>query len=356
MDTIIYFIKKKGLREPFIEPIGLKTYMLVRVSLDVGAEEWFGRTLRIPGQPEKRDESAKVQDARERRHFLGILRRRSRQEKRNRLTKKERHLEEKRRKAESLEYERLLAEREERLRQTEEALRRLKRNVMELAGEERDCCCVYEDTVRKALVGSKIQGQERISAENSAEAFMAEYTGNGKREKGLSVLWRQYFDLREFEGYCRPFWVEQLMSEAVWPHFVILGTVPEVFSMLEHYACKMKSLRWILLESDYTEELLADVEDFYTEYGLAIELQYLEGTSAWKKFRLSCVRPSNILDFTGEARLAVPEIPEGSVWLDMLSVEEKRRRMMGRNNEISYTSLKEKWKYAQRRCSGPVLP
>ncbi len=356
MDTIIYFIKKKGLREPFIEPIGLKTYMLVRVSLDVGAEEWFGKTLRMPGQPEKRDESAKVQDARERRHFLGILRRRGRQGKRNRLTKKERRLEEKRRKAELLEQERLLAEREERLRQTEEALRRLKRDVMELAGEERDCYCVYENTVRKALIGSEAQGQERISAENPAEAFMEEYTGNGKREKGLSALWQQYFDLKEFEGYCRPFWVEQLMPEAVWPHFVILGRMPDLFSVLETYACKMKSLRWILLEADYTEELLADVEDFYTEYGLAIELQYLEGPSAWKKFRLSCARPSNILDFTGEARLAVSEIPEGSVWLDMFSVEEKRRRMMGRSNGIQYISLKEKWKYAQRRCSAPVLP
>lgn len=356
MDTILYFLKKKGIQAPLVEPIGLKKYMLIRVSLNVEPEEWFGMSLRMPSRPDKPDGQGSGQEMEESRlnkhNFLETLLRISRGGKKRYLLRKEQKMEKAREKAEILEREKRLAEREELLQQTQEELSKLVRNVMELAGEDSDCYCVYADNVRKVLIGSGVQGQEQTVSQEQTEIFRED----SQREKSLPVLWRHYFDYREFAGYCHSFWVEQLMPQAVWPHFVILGTAPDVFPMLEKYACKMKSLRWILLEADYTEELLADVEDFYTEYGLAIELQYLEGPSAWKKFCLLCTRPVNILDFTGEARLPVSELPEGSVWLDMLSVEEKQRRIMGRSNGIQYISLKEKWKYAQRRCSSPVLP
>ena len=48
MDTILFFYKKRGLQAPEPEPVGLKSYMLVRVAMDVGEEEWFGEKLRLP--------------------------------------------------------------------------------------------------------------------------------------------------------------------------------------------------------------------------------------------------------------------------------------------------------------------
>lgn len=97
-------------------------------------------------------------------------------------------------------------------------------------------------------------------------------------------------------------------------------------------------------------------EDFYTEYGLAIELQLVEDEAALKRLRLFSRESVSIVDFTGESYMAVSAAPEGSVWLDMRSVEEKRRRILAKGKKIKYFSMKEIWKSAQKRCNCPVLP
>ena len=66
------------------------------------------------------------------------------------------------------------------------------------------------------------------------------------------------------------------------------------------------------LEAEWGEELSAFVEDFYTEYGLAIELRLLEDGAALKRLRLFCGEPVIVVDFTGESYMAVPAVPEGS--------------------------------------------
>ena len=118
----------------------------------------------------------------------------------------------------------------------------------------------------------------------------------------------------------------------------------------------MKSLRWIVLEKDCSQELLTFVEDFYTENGLAIALQTLTHSVMLRRLRISCDQPANILDFTLEPYIGIADVAEGSVWLDMQSIEEKRRRIAGRTFGIQYFSLKERWKTAERRCRPPVLP
>ncbi len=177
----------------------------------------------------------------------------------------------------------------------------------------------------------------------------------------LPALWRKYLPLEEFQGYAQRFWVRQVFSQGAGlpaspPHFVILGTAPGLPEVLEAHARRMKSLRWFLLEAEWGEELSAFVEDFYTEYGLAIELRLLEDGAALKRLRLFCGEPVIVVDFTGESYMAVPAVPEGSVWLDMFSVEEKRRRILARGKDITYFSMKEIWKNAQKRCNCPVLP
>ena len=177
----------------------------------------------------------------------------------------------------------------------------------------------------------------------------------------LPALWRKHFPLEEFQGYAQRFWVRQVFSQGAGlpaspPHFVILGTAPGLPEVLEAHARRMKSLRWFLLEAVWGEELSAFVEDFYTEYGLAIELRLLEDGAALKRLRLFCGEPVIVVDFTGESYMAVPAVPEGSVWLDMFSVEEKRRRILARGKDITYFSMKEIWKNAQKRCNCPVLP
>ena len=311
---------------------------------------------------------------------------------------------------------RWLAAREGLIGEMEAMARGLAREVAELAQDMDGCRCVYEDSLRKVLTGPR-DGQARERNRERPEGFLPENglrtgrggesrlpegprdgqvrernrerpegflpenglrtgrggesrlpegpqagrEGDGRMQEILPALWRKYLPLEEFHGYTERFWTEQVFSQGVRlsaspPHFVILGTAPGLPEVLEAHARRMKSLRWVLLEAEWDEELSAFVEDFYTEYGLAIELQLLEDAAALRRLRLFCGEPVNVVDFTGESYMAVSAAPEGSVWLDMLSVEEKRRRILARGKNITYFSMKEIWKNAQKRCNCPVLP
>ena len=59
MDTILYLYKKRGLEKPEIEPVGLKTYLLIRIGLDVGEGQWFGK---VPEPRPGREPAGKLED------------------------------------------------------------------------------------------------------------------------------------------------------------------------------------------------------------------------------------------------------------------------------------------------------
>ena len=384
MDTILFFYRKRGLQEPEIEPVGLKTYLLIRIGLDVDAGQWFGRRLEEmplqksadaatgspvgakgdidragkeawepPGGSGKRGAfgpdwtGERIRESEEGRYRLGAVLCHPWKALRQRREKKKRQRRERawRREWEQ-EKTRRLAEREQLLIETEMAIRRLALEVEELAGGWRDCYCVYEDNIRKTIIKKR----------NSGHEYMPQREDTVLADSPLPELWRKYFPLEEFSGYRQQFWVEQLFPRAVLPHFILLGKAEGIFDAIESCARGMKSLRWILTEAEYDEELAAFAEDFYTEYGLAIELQLLEDAAALKRLRFFCKEAVNVVDFTGEAYMAVSALPEGSIWLDMLSVEEKRRRIMARGNKITYVSMKEIWKSAQKRCTCPIVP
>lgn len=275
-------------------------YLLVRVGLDMEGEKWFGQSA---GQTMSEEEQALLDtdesEMPDKRGILGVLRRAGwkRREQKRRREAQERQ-------------ERLLLAREARLEEVERQMRRTAERILRRAGEE-------------GLWGYVCQ----------------------ERLKGTAVWkeWLKCFSLREFDDYARAFWVRQLLPEAVHPRFVILGSCEDICELIEECARRMKSLRWILREQECTREILDFVEGFYVEYGLAAALQTVSGRSAYRKLRLACGEPANILDFTGEP-FANPEgVAEGSVWLDMRPLEEKRQRIAERGTGIRYFSLKENW-------------
>ncbi|MDE6166991.1 MAG: hypothetical protein K2G28_00840 [Acetatifactor sp.] len=164
----------------------------------------------------------------------------------------------------------------------------------------------------------------------------------------LQELWRECWQGEEFTDYGQWEWASRLLPQAVQFHFVVLGNPSCASKLLEHCARRMKSLRWFLPEAEYTEELEDLLEDFYEEYGLAPALQLLPGKRPYSRLRMECPEPCNILDFTEEACIASSSLPEGSVWIDMASREEKARRLAVRGG-IKYVSLKEYWKKLPKR-------
>lgn len=321
MDTIIYFYKKRDLQKPVIDSVQMKDYQLVRVGLDVGEGRWFSYAFTASGttateryykamtdkQPESLTGIQSSPEALPRAlPFSRSLRARLRKfrERRGRIR-----------------YEKQQKRRLQDVREQVHA--EIKRFLTELAAfvdDRFECRCVYADTVRKSLA--------------LPEGYW------------LPRLWQQCWQFPEFNDYLQIQWVEPLLENARLHHFVALGLADSAPYVILHCALRMKSLRWLLRESEDDQRFQDFVEELYGEYGLAATVQTLEGEKVFARLLLETREPVCVLDFTGEPRIPVNGLARGSVWLDFCSVEEKARRILDRGEGIFYFSMKEIWKRA----------
>lgn len=161
-------------------------------------------------------------------------------------------------------------------------------------------------------------------------------------------LWQQYCSFPEFHDYMQDTWAEPLLWYAQHSSYLILGNAFCLPDFLWRKAERMKSLQWILPGKQYTEELAAFEEDICQEFGLAIDMHVLKSPEEYRRVRLKSKLPVNIIDFSGEERLQTADLPSESIWLDMSSMEEKRRRIEDRKNPMRYFSLKKQWKQPQK--------
>ncbi len=174
----------------------------------------------------------------------------------------------------------------------------------------------------------------------------------GKRADRLleGVDVQKLIPLPLFEGYLERRWVRRLLPYAIYPHFVVLGTVPYLPELLCELAPRMKSLLWILPDHLHGEMLEDFAEDFYQEYGLAINLRHLCFNGSYGQLRVEenlPGEPVNILDFTEDRRIPSMRPQPGSIWLDLAAEEEKERRMETRKLGTTYFSLKKLWEHPQ---------
>lgn len=166
--------------------------------------------------------------------------------------------------------------------------------------------------------------------------------------KAFPLLWQKICDFPEFDGYLWERWAELLLPYATKPDFLVLGNSRLLQDYLWSRGIRMKSLTWILPGHLYTEDVKQFEEDFLYEYGLAIDMQVIQNGADYRKIPIvsrSCI---NVLDFSGEDKLNVSGIQAESIWLDMSSSEKKKRRIEVSNPQISYISLKNKWKEAKK--------
>lgn len=161
---------------------------------------------------------------------------------------------------------------------------------------------------------------------------------------GFANLWNKYCPLPEFEDYLEENWAEPLLTEVKHPSYIILGFSYCLPEFLWQKGDRMKSICWILQGKRYTEEVQEIENTFYEEFGLAIDMRIVASKEDYKRVRLESKVPVNVVDFSGEEKIQVVNLAGGSVWLDMSSMEEKRRRIEERNTGISYFSLKKQWK------------
>lgn len=317
MDTILYLYKKKKLERPFVEAISQKTYLLIKIGMDVEPYRWFVQCLpRKRPQPEDlltEGRALKGWDWIDPRYF------KERREARSRRKEWKR-------------YETLVDTLTAKCRENVESLlAELMRELFLYVEEQAACWCVYDKAVRDVLLD----------------------------DNPVAEIWKRVWKIREFTAYTESQWVWQLMPFAVNHHFIVLGEASCIPELLRQSADRMKSLRWVVDETYarvHSEELEDFAESFYQEQGLAVTIEPVQGKYGFEKLHSVCREPSNILDFTGEDNISARWAAKNSIWLDMWSSEEKCRRIARRSGEIKYISLREKWRQTQKKTVSVSIP
>lgn len=166
------------------------------------------------------------------------------------------------------------------------------------------------------------------------------------KDKLESCGWHKYWKIPEFINYHERIWVQKLLPCAIPGRYVILGYSDCMPLFLCENAGKLRSVKWYLRPEEDTPELQNFMEEFYEEYGLAIEQHVVR--ESWFRVRPASDFPATVFDFTGEEKLSACDMADGSIWLDMDSLDGKNRRIEARNPEIRYFSMKKLWKQRQK--------
>lgn len=160
-----------------------------------------------------------------------------------------------------------------------------------------------------------------------------------------------YLAGREFNGYFQSVYVRHLLryagAEGIY-HFIILGQTACVQELIYGLINNMKSLKWILPARLYRQAQQDMVDILYEEYGLAVEVRVFQEEESFARVYPTCRVPSVVLDFSETDRVPTVDVARGSIWLDMASSGEKRRRIEDRDTGIQYFSLKKEWKQPQK--------
>lgn len=176
---------------------------------------------------------------------------------------------------------------------------------------------------------------------------------DGMEQTVFAKLWQQHCGFVEFgtENYRKSPWVEELFSMARYDHYIILGSAEALLKPLWQRAAHMKTLQWFATGKQYKEGVEIFLEELFMEYGLAADIQLLDGEEEYHKRVLKSPWPVNVLDFTGGTKLKLSGLTAGSYILDMSSVREKRRYIEERGLPVLYFSMKKQWREWQNRPS-----
>lgn len=157
--------------------------------------------------------------------------------------------------------------------------------------------------------------------------------------------WKRNWTTPLFEDYRDYFWADKVAEQGKLDYWILLGYEDCIPTLLQKYAKRMRGIRWYLAEEGFTEPLQEWADEFYREYGLAIEFKV---NPDGRRLHPSASQPVNVLDFSGDDKISACDIPRGSIWLDVCAEGHKRRTLEARNPQITYFSLKKQWEQSQK--------
>ncbi len=327
MDVICFVENRNGIGEPQIEPIGMGSYLLVRIGLDVDRNRYFGYELEEPimgcvmgGALAPLQFPARVQSAPSlhqeqcgevpRKRLWGRRHRKQytkqcRKQYRERCQREAEHRLERMRA-----YHKVLDE-------TERSLRALFRQVVALPEPDSSFHMVYEGNT----------------------GFLSK-RGQAQAVGTLATLWQQYFTFSEFKDYKKAFWLRPILPQKIEANVLVLGHAEAMYAILERSARKIKELRWILFQEDVDEAFLNFVEECYEEHGLVVRYQVISEVTYLGE-GISCPVPTTIFDFTGPIHVTLKHAVRECTWVDAMSAPQKQRQLEGL---VNYNSLHKIWR------------
>lgn len=158
-------------------------------------------------------------------------------------------------------------------------------------------------------------------------------------------LWRRLWHLPVYDAFHEKENAEYMLDKVPADRFPkelwILGYGPDMKDVILGLSAKIRTLTiWVEFVTRSLEALTQDLEE---ELGLVSQIKLIP-PEGMKRERFSYHHPVLVLDYSGKENISALGLDNGSIWLDMDSVESKRHGMEDRKIGIQYISMKKIWK------------
>ena len=167
------------------------------------------------------------------------------------------------------------------------------------------------------------------------------------RERKIAGWWQQFFPYPRYRHFRKKEYgqlliagaknrIEQMQGLSI----LVLGYDESISDLLKPFLRTAGELRLFPESAEAAEKMENYAESVYEEYGLAIAVKDVPRRLVQKHIPFYAEK-SLILDFSGENIWYPAKAVPGSIWLDMDSIWEKRKRIETRYAEIAYDSLQK---------------
>lgn len=169
------------------------------------------------------------------------------------------------------------------------------------------------------------------------------------QERKIAGWWQQFFPYPRYQHFRKKEYgkfliagVKNRIEQMQGLFLLVLGYDESISDLLKPFLKTAGGLRLFPENAEDAEKMENYAESVYEEYGLAVAVEDVPRRQGQKCVPLYEGK-NLILDFSGESIWYPVGAVTGSIWLDMDSIWEKRKRIETRYAAITYDSLQKRW-------------
>ena len=169
-----------------------------------------------------------------------------------------------------------------------------------------------------------------------------------RKEKNCEKQWEAVWAYPAYTDYHRKEFADVLLGKGMervrerQADFYVMGYEEFVPKVLAPYYKKMRTLTFFV-SGKVPWQLEAYLQELSREEGIAADLKVSEDRSGYRNLRPEISEGSVVLDLSGEEKIMSADTAKGGIWIDMDSLESKKRKILTNSAETAYFSMKEEW-------------